>query len=108
MLLVVAGLIPLAGIIFGLAGGRRIRSARTSGPACGWRRSGMGVSVRAYGCWAVGWLIFVHASEVPFGYSEVTYEKLQPGPGELIPEKARELDDKKVFIKGYMHSRAGR
>ena len=54
-----------------------------------------------FGC---AWLIFVQVSEVPFGYQTVTFEKLQPAPGELIPDLARDMEDKKVFIKGYMRS----
>jgi hypothetical protein len=46
---------------------------------------------------------FQNAFGVPAGYLRISYETLQPKPGESIPASARELDGKKVFIKGYMY-----
>jgi Protein of unknown function (DUF3299) len=43
------------------------------------------------------------AFEVPTGCLPISYETLQPKPGESVPVSARELDGKKVFIKGYMY-----
>jgi hypothetical protein len=51
------------------------------------------------------WLLMQTVSAVPFGYTAVTYAELQPDPkvpDELVPQSARDLDDKKVFIKGYI------
>ena len=53
-----------------------------------------------FGC---AWMVFVQVSEVPYGYQQVTFERLQPGPGEMVPD-LRDMEDKKVFIKGYMRS----
>ena len=42
---------------------------------------------------------------MPIGYQRVGYEQLQPDrdvPGERIPQTALDLNDKKVFIKGYI------
>ena len=47
--------------------------------------------------------IFQTAFEVPAGCLPISYEALQPRPGEPVPASARELDGKRVFIKGYMY-----
>jgi hypothetical protein len=41
--------------------------------------------------------------EVPQGCMRISYDLLQPTPGESIPRSAKELDGKDVFIKGYMY-----
>jgi hypothetical protein len=58
--------------------------------------------------WAVGWswLGFVYATEVPEGYLRIGYGQLQPdrgNPDELFPPSAKELDGRKVFVKGYVY-----
>jgi uncharacterized membrane protein len=95
--------IPLAGILLGWLALGRIRSAPNERTGRRLAQTGM---ILAALLWLFGcaWLIFVQVSEVPFGYQPITFEKLQPGPGELVPELARDMDDKKVFIKGYMRS----
>jgi hypothetical protein len=51
-----------------------------------------------------GWLWLVGANEVPAGYQQVRYQDLQPdlGQSEVVPETARQLDGKKIYLKGYM------
>ena len=54
------------------------------------------------GCW---WHISAQAARVPDGYDEINYEMLQPDPdvrGQAIPPKAFDLQDKKVFLEGFM------
>jgi hypothetical protein len=65
-------------------------------------KAGLGLSAAAL---AAGFVIggVQAALEVPAGCVRIGYEILQPGPGESIPASARELDGKKVFIKGYMY-----
>ncbi len=46
--------------------------------------------------------------DIPVGYHRVTYSMLQPDskkPAELIPQSALVMQDKKVFIEGYMQPR---
>ena len=48
---------------------------------------------------------YEYYTEVPEGYSRISFADLQPEPGrpEPIPDQAVELSGNKVFIKGYMH-----
>ena len=83
---------------------QRIRQAPTNGPAWGWLGWGIGLSA---GLWIVGygWLLFARVSEVPYGYERVSYEMLQPDPNaqaEPIPQSALDMQNKRVFIRGYM------
>ncbi len=99
--------IPLAGIVLGWQARKRIRRAPDEWTGLRLAQVGMGLSV---GLWVVGygWLLFAGAKEVPFGYSRVTYEMLQPDPNmptALIPPSATDMNDKKVYIKGYMQPR---
>jgi len=51
-------------------------------------------------------LLFAHVSEVPANHVRVDYNMLQPDPNnkkEIVPEAALELEDQRVFIKGYMY-----
>lgn len=48
----------------------------------------------------------VYATEVPDGYTRISYMDLQPdpeSPGQIMPPAALDLDGKKVFIKGYVY-----
>jgi hypothetical protein len=48
----------------------------------------------------------VYATEVPEGYTRISYQQLQPhedSPGQIMPPEVKELDGKKVFIKGYVY-----
>ncbi len=64
--------------------------------------AGFALSVLALAA-GFGLMCFETAFEVPAGCLRISYEMLQPRPGEPIPASARELDGKKVFIKGYMY-----
>ena len=62
---------------------------------------------------AATWHAVDYATEVPEGYSRISFSELQPNmksPNSLImnrdtilPKRAEELHGKQVFIKGYMH-----
>ncbi len=100
-------LIPLAGVVLGWIAVKQIRRAPDvwTGRRLAWL--GIGLSV---GLWALGccWLLIVGASEVPYGYQWVSYESLQPDPNkptEPIPQTAIDMQDRKVYIKGFMQPR---
>ncbi|HEX3448375.1 MAG TPA: hypothetical protein VHS97_08985 [Isosphaeraceae bacterium] len=65
-------------------------------------KAGLGLSVAALVA-GFGIISLQSAFEVPAGCLGISYEALQPKPGESIPASARVLDGKKVFIKGYMY-----
>jgi hypothetical protein len=97
-------IVPMVGIGLGWRAAQRIRRAPDEWTGLGLARLGIGLSV---GLWIIGygWLIFARASEVPYGYERVSYEMLQPdpnAPAEPIPQSALDMQDKRVFIKGYM------
>ena len=100
-------LVPLLGIGLGWQVQRRIRQAPDECTGLGLARLGMGLSV---GFWILGygWLIFAGVRDVPYGYDLISYDTLQPDPNvptQLVPEAALDMQDKKVFIKGYMQPR---
>jgi hypothetical protein len=102
-------LIPLAGIVLGWSAHRRIRAAPDEWTGLGLARLGIGLSAAL---WVVGYgVLWVRQTvEVPWGYEAVRndWEKLQPDPRnpvEVIPESATALNEKKVYIKGYMQPR---
>ncbi|MEX2121280.1 MAG: DUF3299 domain-containing protein [Pirellulales bacterium] len=100
----VFGLIPILGIAAGLLALKRIRE----NPAeyAGERLALAGVLISAaflLGGWTR--LSYVYATEVPEGYQRINYELLQPDPddpAQAVPERVRQLNGQKVFIKGYM------
>ena len=52
---------------------------------------------------------FIYITEVPDGYERVSFRELKPSDmqlngGQVIPPEIRELEGKKVFIKGYIRS----
>jgi hypothetical protein len=99
--------VPIVGVILGWLSLRQIRKAPDEwiGLELAW--SGIGLSAVL---WMAGlsWLIFARVSEVPYGYQPVSYESLQPDPAkrtEWIPQTAVDMQDRKVYIKGYMQPR---
>lgn len=48
---------------------------------------------------------YVYATEVPEGFSRITFSELQPDEGSPlpIPESALSLDGQRIFVKGYVH-----
>ena len=97
-------LVPMVGIGLGWRAVQRIRRAPDEWTGLGLARLGIGLSA---GFWLVGygWLFFARVSEVPYGYERVGYEALQPDPNTPtmpIPQTALDMQDKRVFVKGYM------
>ena len=72
----------------------------------------VGHGVAKIGFWAclltttggIGMHAFIYATEVPEGYQRISFADLAPIRREGVPyaKKALELDDKKVFVKGYV------
>ena len=99
--------IPLLGIGLGWQALKRIRQAPGELIGLGVARFGIVLSVAL---WMVGygWLIFARTSEVPYGYQRISYETLQPNPQiptERIPQSALDMQDKRIYVKGFMQSR---
>ncbi len=97
--------IPLAGIVLGRLALQRIRDfpSELTGRGLAW--AGLVVSL---GLWIFGstCLVFARYREVPYGYTALSFESLQADedvPGEKIPLAILDLEDKKVYIKGYMY-----
>jgi hypothetical protein len=100
-------IVPLVGAGLGWRAQRQIRRAPEEWTGLGLARLGIGLSI---GLWIVGygWLAFARVREVPCGYQSITYDMLQPdpnAPADPIPQSAVDLQDKRVFVKGYMQPR---
>ncbi|HWB10941.1 MAG TPA: DUF3299 domain-containing protein [Pirellulales bacterium] len=101
--------IPIVGILAGAMALRRIRSAPEA--YTGEHLALIGTLLCGV-LWAGGWsrLAYVRATEVPPGYERISYDELQVDPNQpdlLPPERAAELDGKKVFIKGFVYQPTG-
>ena len=99
--------LPLAGLVLGWQALKQIRKAPEEWIGCRLAWTGIGL---AAGLWMFGtfWVLFSNATEVPPGYQWINFEMLQPDPmkpTELIPQRAIEMQDRKVYIKGYMQPR---
>ncbi len=100
------GLVPAIGIALGWWALMQIREFPAELTGRGLARLGLWLSV-AFWVAGHGWLALQRVQEVPHGYQRVTYDMLQPDPevrGERIPPAVFELQDKKVFIRGYMQA----
>jgi hypothetical protein len=95
-------LIPLAGLMVAWLAVRQIRDrpAEVTGQWLAWTGLGLCLAFWALGA---GWLLLARAQEVPFGYQRIEFEELQPTtPGQDVPLGVEKLQDKKVFIKGFI------
>ena len=84
---------------------RQIHAAPGEMTGRGFAIAGLALSIVFWASGA-GYDLFVAIHEVPIGYTVVSFEDLQPDPekpGELIPAKILELDDKFVYVRGYMY-----
>lgn len=101
--------IPMAGIVAGVLAMRRIRAAPDA--YTGELLALIGTLLSGL-LWIGGWarLAYVQATEVPPGYERISYDDLQVDPSQpnqLPPQKAVELNGKKVFIKGFVYQPTG-
>jgi hypothetical protein len=104
-------IIPIAGMVVGWLALRQIQAAPEEWTGLKFAQWGIGVSLAL---WIAGYVWYfgllpasvrsaVGMSDIPFGYELVSYDTLQPtNPAEFVPESATLMDDKKVYIKGYM------
>jgi len=97
--------VPAAGLVLGWNARQRIREVPGELTGTGLAWAGMVLSV-VLGALGGGALWAYELREVPWGYTKVTWDDLQPdpkNPAELIPPKIKDLDGKRVFIKGFMY-----
>jgi hypothetical protein len=100
-------IVPMAGIIVGWVAWKQIRKAPEEWLGATLVKIGVGLCVAMW-LLGYGWLIFARAGEIPYGYDPVSYTMLQPDPTkptEPIPQTAIDMNDRKVFLRGYMQSR---
>jgi len=94
-----------AAIVLGFAGIRTVRRYPNEYTGGGLARAGFigGLLLFAIGVFAA---MYIHSTEVPDGYSRISFWDLQPDPDQPelpIAPQAFELNRKPIFIKGYMH-----
>ena len=97
-------LIPIVGLLLGFYAWLTIRRRRDE-------MTGMPLAIASIALCVVtlvgagGWHTYVYATEVPEGFERISYRALgaETGrPDDQVPDSARELDGKQVFVKGYM------
>src|SRR5487761_1873595 len=101
--------IPMVGIVTGVLALRQIRAAPDA--YTGELLALIGTLLCGT-LWLGGWsrLAYVHATEVPPGYERISYDELQIDPAhpdDFPSGKVKELNGKKVFIKGYVYQPTG-
>ena len=94
-------IIPAGGILLGWLAAGRIHENPSELTGLGLARAGMCVSL-VFLVLGYGWLIFQQVKEFPWGYTVITYEDLQPEPGQYVSQKARNMDGNLVGIRGYI------
>jgi hypothetical protein len=98
--------VPIVGIIWGLIALRQVRARSAELTGRGLALCGLALSTV---------LVFAGPARVYYaemsvlrpGESLISYEQLQPDPkvaGELVPQSAIDLNDKKVVIKGFVYA----
>ena len=98
--------IPLVGLTAGLKSLATFRSM--PGQLSGRNAALAGVVLSTIGLiGGVSYASYVHATEVPDGYTRTSFSKFRPDEIEqrsrvLVPRDVYELDGQKVFIKGYI------
>ena len=97
--------IPIVGLILGIVALKKIRANPEDLTGEAVAKAGLALCV-AIGIAGPSYLGYVYATEVPEWAMRISYAELQPDPaipGQLIPPSAVALNDKKVFIKGFMY-----
>ena len=98
--------IPIAGLFAGWMALRRLRRFGEVQTGVALARAGIAASL-LFGL-AGTIFLYVVMNDVPSGYTEVTFEDLQPEPGERVSRYALALqptmrEERKVFIRGYIY-----
>lgn len=97
--------LPLVGIGLGLGALAQIDRFPDELTGAGVAKLGIGLSA-GLGAICLGWHLYLYFAEAPPGYYLITYDMLKPLPGAAPddpPPAAKELEGKRVFIKGYMY-----
>lgn len=103
----VATLIPIGGVILGWIAIKRID--RAPAELFGRRLAQIGIWL-SIGLWLFGSVLscYLYSSAIPAGYQPITFETLWPEGASLnrtIPQNVRDMEDKKIFLRGYMQPR---
>jgi len=95
--------LPVVGMVLGVWAWQRVRRHRHELAGGGLAIGGIAANlVVLVASWIT--LTYVHALEVPPGCIVVDYDQLQPNPsvaGQQVSDRARELDGRRVLLKGY-------
>lgn len=94
--------IPALGAIVALVGMRTIAKFPKEYSGMGLATFGL-IANLGIGVWGAAYHIYVYQTEVKDGYKRVSFYELQPPTGYMFPSAAQELDNQKIFIKGYIH-----
>jgi hypothetical protein len=96
--------LPLAGLAFAWIARRRIQRAPEE--LTGMRLAVAGAALSVV-LWITGMVVLTmsHMQSVPIGYTEISFHDLQPDltAGEYISSKAIDLNDKRIYITGFMY-----
>jgi hypothetical protein len=98
-------LIPLAGMVLGLFSVQKLRRHRNELSGMVAAKLGLALCTVLFLAGTL-WGTVSYATEVPEGYQRISFAQLQPDPGypQLpIPPAAIELNQQKIFIKGYVY-----
>lgn len=97
--------IPLTGIYFAYRGWRQILRAPEETTGLVLVRVGFVLSLLLFVAGG-SYLWYAHKKSAPPGYEKLSWEMLQPDrnkPSERVPPEIKELDGKRVFIRGYIY-----
>jgi hypothetical protein len=97
--------IPVIGVLLAIFALVKVRRHRDELTGEGLARIGLALSL-VFVVAGPAWLTYDFATEVPPGYTRVSYAELQPDAaevGQVIPPSAADLEGKRVFIKGYVY-----
>jgi hypothetical protein len=96
--------LPILGLVLGLSAFSSIRRFPLEYTGLGLALTGV-VICGAIAATSTAYHTYVYYTEVPEGYTRISFGDLQPDPSrpEPIPDEAINLSGKQVFIKGYMH-----
>jgi hypothetical protein len=98
-------IVPLVGMLVGLFAVLRLRNRTHEFSGLSAAVTGLLLATTSF-FGGIGWVGYVYATEVPEGYTRVSFQDLQPDqnfPQLPISPKAIALNKQQVFIKGYVY-----
>ncbi len=95
--------IPVAGFAMGWVAMRRIRKAPEEVGGIRYAQWGMALSA-LLGVAGTGTVTYLYYTQAPPGYRAISFAQLRPDPRTptRLPDIVNDLEEKKVFIRGYM------